>query len=78
MLRYVPKESWTTTRLSRIVRRNPPVARPEEPVEDVLQRMTEKSLSALPVVEPESESFVGVITSQEILDLIISEARGEP
>ena len=78
MLRYVPKESWTTTPLSRIVRRNPPVARPEEPVEDVLQRMTEKSLTVLPVVEPESGKFVGVITSQEILDLIISEARGEP
>jgi len=78
MLRYVPKESWATTRLGRIVRRNPPVARPGEPVEDVLQRMSEKSLTALPVVEPESEKLVGVITSQEILDLIVSEARGEP
>ena len=78
MLRYVPKESWGTTRLGKIVRRNPPVARPEEPVEDVLQRMSERSLTALPVVEPESGKFVGVITSQEILDLIISEARGEP
>ena len=44
MLRYVPKESWATTPLGRIVRRNPPVARPEEPVEDVLQRMSEKLL----------------------------------
>ena len=77
MLRYVPKESWSTTRLGRIVRRDPPVAWPEEPVEDVLQRMTEKSLSVLPVMDRDSGKFVGMITSQDILELIIAEARGE-
>ena len=78
MLRYVPKESWSTTRVSRIMRRNPPLASPDEPVEDVLQRMTERSLTAMPVMDRESGKFIGAITSQEILDLIIAEARGEP
>ena len=77
MLRYVPKESWSTTRLDRVVRRNPPAAWPDEAVEDVLQRMTEQSLSVLPVMDRESEKFLGIITSQEILELIIAEARGE-
>ena len=53
------------------------MAWPDEPVEDVLQRMTEQSLSVLPVMERESGAFVGGITSQEILELIIAEARGE-
>ena len=78
MLRYVPKESWSTTRVGRIMRRNPPLASPDEPVEDVLQRMTERSLTAMPVMDRESGKFVGAITSQEILDLIVAEARGEP
>lgn len=78
MLRYVPKETWSTTRLDRIVRRDPPLASPDEPVEDVLQRMTERSLTAMPVMERESRSFVGMVTSQDILDLIIADARGEP
>ena len=78
MLRYVPKESWSTTRVGRIMRRNPPLASPDEPVEDVLQRMTERSLTAMPVMDRESGKFMGAITSQEILDLIVAEARGEP
>ena len=78
MLRYLPKDSWSDTRLGRIVRRNPPCARPDEPVEDVLQRMTERSLTVMPIMHRESGKFVGMITSQDILDLIISEARGEP
>ena len=77
MLRYLPKDSWSTTRVGRIVRRNPPCASPDEPVEDVLQRMTERSLTAMPVMHRESDKFVGMITSEDILDLIIVEARGE-
>ena len=78
MLRYLPKDSWSTTRVGRIVRRDPPCAWPDEPVEDVLQRMTERSLTVMPVMHRESGSFVGMVTSEDILDLIISEARGEP
>ena len=78
MLRYLPKDAWSTTRVGKIVRRSAPCARPDEPVEDVLQRMTEHSLTAMPVMDRESEKFVGMITSEDILDLIVAEARGEP
>ena len=78
MLRYLPKDSWSTTRVGRIVRRDPPCAWPDEPVEDVLQRMTERSLTVMPIMHRESGRFVGMVTSEDILDLIISEARGEP
>ena len=65
------------TRVSKIVRRDPLQASPDEPVEDVLQRMTERSLTAMPVMDRESGKFMGAITRQEILDLIVAEARGE-
>ena len=76
MLRYLPKEAWSTTQLESVVRRKTPLARPDEPVEDVLQRMTENSLTVIPVVEEESEEFLGMVTSQDVLDLITLEARG--
>lgn len=78
MLRYVPKASWSTTRVGGIVRRNPSLAWLDEPVEDVLQRMAERWLTVMPVMDRGSGKFMGAITSQEILDLIVAEARGEP
>ena len=48
----------------------------DEPVEDTLQQMTEAPLTVLPVLDRETKSFQGAITSQEIVELITSEARG--
>ena len=76
MLRYLPKGAWSTTKLGKMVRSNPPCAHPDEPVEDVLQRMTERSLTVMPVVQRESGKFVGAVSSRDILDLIITEAKG--
>ena len=77
MLRYLPRHSWSETHLGSIARRNTPKAWTEEPVEDALQRMTESSLTALPVMDADTKAFVGAITSQEIIELITSEASGE-
>ena len=63
-------------RLSKVVRHTTPKAWAEEPVEDVLARMTENSITVIPVMDRESQAFVGAITSQEIVELITTEARG--
>ena len=76
MLRYVPKESWAQTSLAQVMRNETAVTWPDEPVEDALQRMAENSLSALPVVERDTQQLVGVVTKQEVLELIAVEARG--
>ena len=59
------------------MRQDPPCVWLNEPVEDALQKMTENSLSVMPVLDEKSREFLGIITSQEILDLMILEARGE-
>ena len=46
-------------------------------VEDVLQQMTENRLTAIPVMDRDSENLPGMVTSQEILELMVLEARGE-
>ena len=53
MLRYLPKEKWSATKLDNVVRRKTPHAWPDELVEDVLQRMTENALTIIPVLDRE-------------------------
>ena len=77
MLRYLPKESWATTPLRKLARRSTQHVWPEELVEDALQRMTENSLTVIPVRDRESGKFQGVVTSRQILELITREAIGE-
>ncbi|MYB88828.1 MAG: CBS domain-containing protein [Proteobacteria bacterium] len=73
----MPKKLGASTHVGKFVRRDPPCVRSSEPVEDALQKMTENSLTVMPVLEEGSEKFLGMITSQEVLDLMIMEARGE-
>ena len=75
--RYLPKANWALTSLKDIVRRETPLAWPDEHVEDVLQRMTETSLSIIPVVEREGEKFIGAVTREDIVELMMTEFRGE-
>ena len=77
MLRYLPKESWSNTPLRRLARPRTLYAWPDEPVEDALQRMTEHSLTVMPVRDRESQKFLGVVNIRQILELITREATGE-
>ena len=76
MFRYLPKEAWSRTRLGDVVRSETPLAWPDEHVEDVLRRMSEHSLSIMPVVERGSDKFLGAVTSNDIVELMISETGG--
>jgi len=76
ILRYLPKHSWFDTPLGKVARKTELNTWPDEHVEDALQRMSENSLTVMPVLDGESGEFVGAITSQEILELITAEARG--
>ena len=76
MLRYLPRGQWERTTLGEVLRQTTPHAYSDELVEDVLQRMTEISLTVLPVEDRDTGSFVGSISSHEVLGLIVSTARG--
>ena len=76
MLRYLPKDDWSKTRLGAVVRRQTPVAWPDEQVEDVLHRMSESSLSVMPVVERDSGLFLGAVTNNDITQLMTMDAMG--
>ena len=76
MLRYLPRSEWEHTPLSRVVRQDGLFAYPDELVEDALQRMTESSLTVLPVADSETREFIGSITSHEVLEMIVLAAKG--
>ena len=77
MLRYLPHSEWGHTQLSRVLRQNTPLAYPDELLEDALQRMTENAITVLPVTDSKTGEFMGSISSQEILELFVSSAKGE-
>ena len=76
MLRYLPRSEWERTSLGSVLRQNTPYAYSDELLEDVLQRMTEGSLTVLPVADTETGKFIGSISSHEVLEMIIFSARG--
>ena len=76
MLRYLPRGEWEHTELSQVLRRNTPTANPDEFLEDALQRMTENSLTVLPVIETKTGNFIGTISSHEVLELVVLTATG--
>ncbi len=77
MLRYLPRAEWEHTPLSQMLRQQTPTASADDYLEDALQRMTENSLSVLPVVDPETGAFKGSITAHEILEMLLLSARGQ-
>ena len=77
MLRYLPRSEWGRTQLGQVLRHNTPLAYPDELLEDALQRMTENALTVLPVADTKTGEFMGSISSQEILELLVSSSKGE-
>ena len=77
MLRYLPRSKWGHTQLSRVLRQNTPLAYSDELLEDAFQRMTENALTVLPVTDSKTGKFMGSISRHEILELLVSSARGE-
>ena len=75
MLRYLPRSEWGRTPLARVLRQNTPYADSGELIEDSLQRMTENSLTVLPVKDDDTGEFTGSISSHEVMELIISAAK---
>ena len=76
MLRYLPRGEWDKTPLARVLRRDTPQADSEDFVEDALQRMTENSLTVLPVTDPDTGEFIGSISSHEVLEMVVLSAQG--
>ena len=76
LLRYLPRSEWERTPLGNVLRQSTPHAYSNELVEDVLQRMTEGALTALPVVDADTDEFIGSLSSFEILEMLVLTAQG--
>ncbi len=64
------QSSFDDTSLRRTMRRNPPIAHPDEPIDDVLERMAASSMTIIPVTARDSGEFLGMVSSSEILELV--------
>ncbi len=62
--------SFGYTPLRALMRRRPPHANPDEPIQDALERMASSSLTIIPVMDRSTGQFLGMVSSNEILDLV--------
>ena len=62
--------SFNDTPLRLLMRRGPPHANPDEPIEDALGRMAANSLTIIPVMDRTTGEFLGMVDSHEILELV--------
>lgn len=72
-----PQEEWNTTRVADRMRADFPTGRPDWLLRQALEVMERDDIDLLPIIE--GESFVGVVTTDEILRLddILGQAGGE-
>ena len=70
-LQAMPMRLRANTPLRNVLRTDPPQAQPDEPIEDVLKRMTDHSLSVIPVIDRNSGKFLGSVTSENVLQLAV-------
>lgn len=68
-LKAMPSKLRADTQIGNVLRTNLPQAHLDEPIEDVLKRMANHSLSVIPVTDRDSGKFLGSITSENILQL---------
>ena len=64
------KGSFNDNPLRSLMRRSPPHANPDEPIQDALERMAETSLTIIPVMDRNTGQFLGMVSSNEILELV--------
>ena len=76
MLRYLPRSEWERTSLGSVLRQSSPFAHSDDFVEDALQRMTESSVTVIPVADRDTREFIGSISSHEVLEMIVLTAQG--
>lgn len=62
--------SFSSTPIRALMRRGPPHANPDEPIQDALERMAANSMSIIPVMDRNTGQFLGMVSSDEILDLV--------
>ena len=58
------------TPLRNLMRRGPPHANPDEPIQDALERMAQTSLTIIPVMDRTNGQFLGMVSNNEILELV--------
>ena len=77
-LRKLPKDEWDSTPLEKLVEPHHAVAWPDEPLDDVLERMADNRLAVLPVVDPSTNEVISSITNSDLLTTIIEPQKPGP
>ena len=70
-LRSLRRRSRAASALGDVLRPNPLITFPDEPIHDALEKMTNAPQTVIAVVDPESGRFLGSLTSHDVIDLVV-------
>ncbi len=70
-LHSVRRGSHAAATLGEVMRASTLTARPDEPIHDALERMTNAPQTVIPVTDPESGRFLGSVTSADVSHLVV-------
>ncbi len=70
-MRFMQRVFPNRSTIGGIMRTRFPQAWSDEPIDDVLERMTDHQLTVIPVMDRETGAFLGSVTNYDIMDLIM-------
>lgn len=73
-LQRVRKDQWDKTLIGSLIKRRVPRADPSDPVADVLERMAERSITVVPVIDPKTRTLIGSVSNRDVFALILGES----
>ena len=73
-LQRVRKDQWNKTPISILIKRRVPRADPSDPVADVMERMAERSITVVPVIDPKTRTLIGSVSNRDVFALILGES----
>jgi Kef-type K+ transport system membrane component KefB len=71
----LPKDRWSTTTLDKLVQPDTATAIPQEPLDDILERMADNRVSVLPVVDPDTGQLIGSITTADVMGPVVGQKK---
>jgi CBS domain-containing protein len=71
----LPKDRWSTTTLDKLVQPDTATAIPQEPLDDILERMADNRVSVLPVVDPDTGRLISSITTADVMGPVVGQKK---
>ena len=75
-VREISTNKWNETSLASLMAPRFPTVHPNEPIDDALEKMVERGLTTVPVVDEHNGELLGELTAKNVYSLLLGGAEG--